>query len=79
MGKWIGYFMLAMVVGCLILLIHPVVAILVGFGIVAGTLLFIADILKREQPRVIEDRLRKHFLLVQKSVEGKEQENGKVE
>ncbi|WNC14774.1 hypothetical protein [Brevibacillus brevis] len=78
MGKWIGYIVLAMVVGYLTLLIHPVVAILVGFGIVAGTLLFIVDILKREQPRVIEDRLRKHFLLVRKSVEGKEQENGKV-
>ncbi|WP_161827293.1 hypothetical protein [Brevibacillus choshinensis] len=35
-------------------------------------LFYIAYLLKKEQPRIIEDRLRKHFLHIQKSIQANE-------
>ncbi|MED4583555.1 hypothetical protein [Brevibacillus choshinensis] len=72
MGRLFSYILLSSMLVMLLIMIHPVVAMAVGFGIIAGTLFYIAYLLKKEQPRIIEDRLRKHFLHIQKSIQANE-------
>lgn len=63
----------------LLIMIHPVVAMAVGFGIIAGTLFYIAYLLKKEQPRIIEDRLRKHFRHIEKGIQASQSDETGLE
>lgn len=72
MGRWIGYILLSVIAGMLLGLIHLGLALFVGVSVIAGTLFYIVYLLKKEQPRIIEDRLRKHFIHVQKTIQAGE-------
>lgn len=72
MGRLFSYILLSLILGYFLIMIHPSVALFVGLSIIAGTLFYIAYLLKKEQPRIIEDRLRKHFMHIQKSIQASE-------
>lgn len=68
LGRLFGYILLSLILGFLLLWLHPSVALFIGLCVIAGTLFYIAYLLKKEQPRIIEDRLKKHFSHVQKVI-----------
>ncbi|MGN7469379.1 hypothetical protein [Brevibacillus sp. SAFN-007a] len=62
MGKLFSYILLTMTIGILFLLmIPPQIALFIGMCIIAGTLFYIIDLLKREQPRMIRKQLERSF------------------
>lgn len=41
MGRLIGYILLSSIAGVLLVVIHPMLALVIGFAVVVGTLLYV--------------------------------------
>ncbi|RNB61185.1 hypothetical protein EDM57_02145 [Brevibacillus gelatini] len=61
MGKLIGYILLVIVAGGMLVMVAPEIALFLGLCVIVGTLFYIVDLLKREQPRIIQARLERSF------------------
>ncbi|MFS0917699.1 hypothetical protein [Brevibacillus sp. 179-C 1.1 NHS] len=70
MGRWFGYILLTILIGgvCLFI-ITPEITLILSMFVIIGTLFYIVHILKNELPRVIQDRLERRFLKIDKRLE----------